>query len=60
MDEIIAQLTMMDVSEMKMKFGDLVNLITTNFKNYNAGQAFIFAMNDVIAKAEQHLNGSQV
>lgn len=51
MNEIIEQLTMTDISEMQMKFNDLANLITKNFKNYNAGQALIYGMKEVIDKA---------
>lgn len=42
-----------------MKFNDLANLITKNFKNYNAGQALICGMKEVIDKAVEHM-GSQV
>lgn len=59
MNEIIEKLTISDISEMQMKFNDLANLITKNFKNYNAAEALIFGMKEVIDKAVEHM-GSQV
>lgn len=55
MNEIIEKLTISDISEMQMKFNDLANLITKNFKNYNAGQALICGMKEVIDKAVEHM-----